>query len=175
MNRVATGLDIFASDADCELFLAGIAEASGRYATEVHAYCLMSNHFHLLLRSREGRVSEFMRFVVGRFTRMHNLRLRTDGAVFRCRFVSKLIDSEAHLLECVRYIHLNPIEAGLAKTPEAWAWSSAAAYATRTDQPAWLVTNELLAMFGPIERDRYRQFLDDGLALLQAPHTSDGV
>ena len=160
MNRAAAGADIFSTSADCNLFLDGLGEASSRYAVEIHSYCVMSNHFHLLVRSNEGKLSDFMRFVVGRFTRMHNLRRGGDGPLFRGRFTSKHIDCDAHLIECLRYIHLNPVRASLVGTAEEWGFSSARAYLATGDLPGWLVTRDLLAMFGPTRnRERYREFL----------------
>ena len=109
----------------------------------------MGNHFHLLVRSIEGKLSDFMRFAVGRFTRMHNLRHGSDGPLFRGRFTSKQIDSDPHLVECLRYIHLNPVRAGLVRTAEQWDFSSARAYLLADARPGWLVKRDLLAMFGP--------------------------
>src|SRR5262245_62027418 len=120
MNRTAGGGDVFTTTRDTEFFLDGLGEASRRYATEVHAYCLMSNHFHLLVRSQDGRLSDFMRLVVGRFTRLWNIDRKTDGAVFRGRFASKLVDGDSHLMECLRYIHLNPVNAGLTSDADVW-------------------------------------------------------
>jgi hypothetical protein len=106
-----------------------------------------------------------MRFVVGRFTRLHNIRRRTDGAVFRGRFVSKSVNDDSHLLECLRYIHLNPVDAGLALRPEAWPWSSARAYDCSAQSSPWLIVDALLEMFGPPQaREQYRRFMDDGVS-----------
>lgn len=174
MNRVAVGRELFATASDCELFLEGLGEASARYAIEVHAYCLMTNHFHLLLMSKSGRLSDFMRFVVGRFTRLHNLRRAADGALFRSRFTSKLIDTDAHLMECLRYIHLNPLKAGLTSDADGWEWSSARAYAGSTEMPAWLSTSELLGMFGTCDPLwAYGQFMREGLQSGVRPSGSD--
>ena len=148
MNRGARRAEVFSGPDDCRLFIASMAKASCRYAVEIHAYCLLGNHYHLLVRSRDGRLSEFMRLATARFTRMTNLRDAGDGPLFRGRFTSKLINSEPHLLECSRYIHLNPVRAALVANPEDWTWSSARAY-LGLDRPAdWLITGELLAMFG---------------------------
>lgn len=174
MNRAATGRELFSTASDCELFFAGLTAATERYEIEVHAYCLMTNHFHLLLMSKSGRLSDFMRFVVGRFTRLHNLRHMTDGPVFRDRFTSKLIDSDAHLIECLRYIHLNPVRAGLTSDADVWAWSSARVYAGSSGAPAWLTISELLGMFvGSDARTAYKQFLSGGLPSGVRPEGSD--
>jgi REP element-mobilizing transposase RayT len=166
MNRGAGRVMIFRGEDDCSLFLGALAESSRRYAVEIHAYCLLTNHFHLLVRSLDGRLSDFMRFVSGRFTRMKNLRDGTEGPLFRGRFTSRLIEQETHLLECIRYIHLNPVRAGLVANADDWVWSSARAY-LGVDRPAdWLLTRELLGMFGPGDQARgYRIFQQDGLEL----------
>lgn len=174
MNRAAVGRELFSTNADCELFLDSMREAAARYAIEVHAYCLMTNHFHLLLLSKDGRMSDFMRFAAGRFTRLHNLRRDADGAVFRSRFTSKLIGSEAHLIECLRYIHLNPVTAGLAGDAADWTWSSAGAYAGAAETPSWLTTSELLGMFGTLNAlGAYQRFMREGLRNGVRPAGSD--
>jgi REP-associated tyrosine transposase len=174
MNRGAGGSEIFTAARDAELFLQSLDEATSRYATEVHAYCLMGNHFHLLVQSRKGRLSDFMRFVAGRFTRLWNLDRKTDGPIFRGRFTSKLIATDAHLMECLRYIHLNPVQAGFACDPDGWAWSSARAYAGLADIPPWLTISELMGMFGaPDARHAYKQFLSEGSRSGVRPGGSD--
>jgi REP element-mobilizing transposase RayT len=170
MNRGAHRHEIFSADPDAELFLDSLAEASARYEIEIHAYCLMGNHYHLLVRSRTGRLSECIRFAVGRFSRTKNKRDGSDGPLFRSRFTSAPVESEAHLLECSRYIHLNPVRAGIVRAPEEWVWSSARAYLGIGHAPDWLITHEMLAMFGHLDSKRhYRDFLLDGMAM------TDGV
>ena len=117
MNRGADHRDIFEHDVDCDVFLDALAEAAERSALEVHAYCLMTNHFHLLLRSLEGNLAAGMQFLSGRFTRSINLRVGRDGALFRGRYTSVLVASDAHLVQTCRYIHLNPVVARI--TPSA--------------------------------------------------------
>jgi REP element-mobilizing transposase RayT len=165
MNRGAGRAEAFSDDVDAESFLDGVGEAAVRYDVGVHAYCLMPNHFHLLVHSRAGRLSEFVRFATGRFSRTKNKRAHRDGPQFRGRFNSKLVESEPHLLECNRYIHLNPVKGGLATSPEDWPWSSARAYLGSASSPSWLITQDMLAMFGRLGAERrYRDFLMDGLA-----------
>jgi REP-associated tyrosine transposase len=165
MNRGAARAEVFSDNMDAESFLYGVGEASARYDVDVHAYCLMPNHFHLLVHSRTGKLSEFVRFALGRFSRTKNQRMRRDGPLFRGRFTSRLVETEPHLLECNRYIHLNPIRGGLVTTPQDWPWSSAQAYLGSANSPSWLITQEMLAMFGRLAAEkRYRDFLMDGLA-----------
>lgn len=166
MNRGANRSHVFSNSLDAESLLHCLVEASSRYEVEVHAYCLMSNHFHLLVHSGAGRLSEFVRFSIGRFSRTKNKRDGRDGPLFRSRFTSKLIEGDAHLLECSRYIHLNPVRAGLVDEPEEWPWSSARAYLGLDTAPEWLITQEMLAMFGRLNSARqYRDFLNDGKAM----------
>lgn len=163
MNRGADHRDIFEHDADRETFLDSLAEAVERAALEVHAYCLMSNHFHLLICSAEGRLPEGMQYLAGRFTRMINVRVTRDGPLFRGRYASVGIKSDAHLVQALRYIHLNPVAAGMTPTPEAWRWSSAAAYLGSVGPPAWLKTNYVLDLFGPRDHlESYRDFMRAG-------------
>jgi putative transposase len=161
MNRGADHRDIFQHDADRRVFLDSLAIAAERGALEVHAYCLMSNHFHLLVRSQEGRLAEGMQHLSGRFTRLVNVRVGRDGPLFRGRYASVGIDGDAHLTQAVRYIHRNPIAAGLVSAAEAWRWSSAAAYVGTVSSPIWLHTEFVLDLFGP--RDplaSYRDFVN---------------
>ena len=135
MNRGAGRNQVLSTRVDAESFLDCMADAASRYEVEIHAYCLMGNHFHLLVRSRSGRLSEFVRFAVGRFSRTKNKRDRSDGPLFRSRFTSKPVESDPQLLECSRYIYLNPVRAGSVTAPENWPWSSAGAYLSKGRAP----------------------------------------
>lgn len=149
MNRGADHRDIFEQDADRETFLDSLVEAVERAALEVHSYCLMSNHFHLLLRSTDGRLAAGMQHLAGRFTRMINVRVGRDGPLFRGRYASVAITSDAHLVQVCRYIHHNPVRAGIVAAPEVWSWSSAGAYIGRCQAPAWPKTEYVMDLFGP--------------------------
>ncbi|HEX5999523.1 MAG TPA: transposase [Hyphomicrobiaceae bacterium] len=163
MTRGADHRDIFEHDIDCEVFLDALAEAAKRSALEVHAYCLMTNHFHLLVRSLEGKLSAGMQFLSGRFTRMTNLRVGRDGPLFRGRYASVLITSDAQLIQTCRYIHLNPVAARTTTSAEHWRWSSAAAYLGKGDSPSWLKTEMILELFGPGDRaGAYQDFMAIG-------------
>ena len=163
MNRGADHRDIFQHDADCEVFLDALATAAGRACLEVHAYCLMTNHFHLLIRSQEGRLSSGMQLLLGRFTRLVNLRMKRDGPLFRGRYASVTVGADHQILQVCRYIHLNPVVARLVPEPEAWRWSSAAAYVGDTTAPRWLRTDAVFDFFGTGDRlSGYRDFMTAG-------------
>jgi putative transposase len=163
MNRgIDRGL-VFRSDADRLVFLECLEAAVARYALQVHGYCLMGNHFHLLVFSEKGMLSDGMRFLSGRFTQRMNYRDKRDGPLFRGRFASVLIKSDAHLLCASRYIHRNPVDAGLAPEPEDWLWPSAGAYLGTREAPSWLRTDAILEMFGMAGQREYRAFLAAGV------------
>jgi putative transposase len=123
----------------------------------------MTNHFHLLLRSLEGHISAGMQFLAGRFTRLVNVRVGRDGPLFRGRYASVPIKSDAHLAQVCRYVHLNPVVAGMTPTPEAWRWSSASGYAGIAQPKPWLKTKFVLGLFGPGDAvTAYRDFMSAG-------------
>jgi putative transposase len=163
MNRGADHREIFEHDVDYDIFLDSLALASDRSNLEVHAYCLMTNHFHLLVRSLEGQLAGGMQFLIGRFTRLINLRVGRDGSLFRGRYASVLVGSDAHLVQVCRYIHLNPVAARMTSRPEAWPWSSAAAYSGAAQPAPWLKTEFVLELFGTGDRmSAYRDFVAAG-------------
>jgi len=162
MNRGIGRQAVFRSDDDRQIFYDCLAAAMPRYGVEVHAYCLLDNHFHLLLLSRSGRLSHAMRFLGGRFTQRINYRDGRDGPLFRGRFTSVAVESDAHLMQASRYIHRNPVEAGLVAEPWQWPWSSADAYLGLTRTPTWLHTEAILEMLGPDgARHKYRELLGE--------------
>ncbi len=105
-----------------------------------------------------------MQLLSGRFTRVTNVRSSRDGPLFRGRYYSVGINSDAHLVQACRYIHLNPVAARMTKSAEAWRWSSARAYVGQDAAPPWLKTEYILDLFGPSNRDAsYREFMADGV------------
>lgn len=131
----------------------------------VHAYVLMGNHYHLLLETPEPNLSSGMRQLNGIYTQHHNRRHDRVGHLFQGRFKSILVEKEAHLLELIRYVVLNPVRAGLVRGPEVWEWSNYLATAGLAHSPRWLEIDWTLAQFGggPLACDRYRQFVEGGM------------
>jgi REP element-mobilizing transposase RayT len=163
-NRGLERRAIFREPSDRKRFLRLLAEASDRFALEVHAFCLMGNHYHLLVRTPDGNLSEAMRHLDGVYTQRFNRAHGRDGPLFRGRFASVLVQADRHLLCAARYIHLNPVEARLVERPEDWPPSSYRAYLDPRRAAPWLRTRVILGWFGSAgARARHREFVEQGL------------
>ena len=136
-NRAIARRTLFERREDYRFFLAGLARAVRRGEIEVHAYCLLSTHYHLLLRSPEGRLSDAMQRVQLAYSRWFNRSRRRDGSLVRGRYGSKPVRSLSYRRVLVRYIDHNPVSARLSKTPATYAWGSARHYSRHTGPP-WL-------------------------------------
>lgn len=149
--------DIFRSDDDRRLFLELIGQVNDRFDIEVHAYVLMSNHYHLLLKTREANLSKAMQWLGTTYTRRFNLKNRHCGHLFQGRFKSIIVENDAYLLRLSCYIHRNPLRAGLVSRLIDYPWSSYRAYAYgRKQRPDWLTTETLLNQLGG--EDRYNAY-----------------
>ena len=133
MNRGAGRRAIFPTDEHRETFLALLGEMAGTFGVEVHAYCLMSTHYHLLLHTRRGNLSDALRHLNGIYTQRHNRQRRTDGPLFRGRFKAILVDADSYLAQLSRYIHLNPVPAKIPEHALDTPWSRLLAQGT--EQP----------------------------------------
>ena len=137
MNRGIARRPIFETDEDRRFFLSLIAREVRAGRIEVHAFCVMLTHFHLLLRSVTGQLSEAMRRIQNRYSRWFNRTRRRDGPLVRGRFLSCLVDTLRYRRAVVTYIHDNPVEARLVSDPAQHEWSSASHFA-QGERPRWL-------------------------------------
>jgi REP element-mobilizing transposase RayT len=157
---------IYEDDADREQFLATLAEVIERYNWLCHAYCLMTNHYHLLVETVDGNLSKGMRQLNGVFTQSSNRRHGRQGHLFQGRFKGILVDKDSYLLELSRYVVLNPVRAGMVTAPDQWCWSSYRATAGESAPPRWLETDFVLRQFAE-DRERaqarYKRFVLEGL------------
>lgn len=140
--------DIYLSDADREIFLDTLAHVVDRFGWICHAYCLMSNHFHLMIETPQANLSRGMRQLNGLYTQRFNREHHRVGHVFQGRFKSIVADKDAYLLELSRYIVRNPVAAGMVDDVADWPWSSYRATAGEVPVPIFLNTDWLLSQFG---------------------------
>ena len=140
--------EIFLDDEDRSRFLIVLASVVVRYRVRCHAYCLMGNHYHLLLETPEGNLSATMRQLNGVYTQRFNRRHERCGHVLQGRFGAELVRRDAHLYEACRYIVLNPVRAGLVSHPGDWAWSSFRATAGRMPVPGFLSVDRVRSLSG---------------------------
>lgn len=159
MNRVAGRKLLFRRGDVLALFLRTLEEALAGFEVRCHAWCLMGNHYHLLLETPHGNLSRAMRHLNSVFTQRFNRERGRDGPLFRGRYRAQLIERDAYLLRVSRYIHRNPLEAGVAADLARCRWSSFAAYAGVAREPPWLVTREVLSQLGGSRR-RYRSYVE---------------
>ncbi len=157
--------DVFRDDADRELFLSTLARTVGLFRWTLHAWVLMGNHYHLLVETPEPTLSRGMRQLNGLYTQAFNRRHRRSGHLFQGRFKSILVHRETHFLELARYIVLNPVRLGVARSARAWPWSSFRATAGLAAAPPWLETEATLRRFGAkrsAAEEAYRKFVAEG-------------
>jgi REP element-mobilizing transposase RayT len=157
--------DIYLDDADRLMFLEVLAEVCGRFQWVCHAYCLMSNHYHLLIETQESTLGQGMRQLNGVFTQRSNRRHHREGHVFQGRYKAILVQKEAYLLELARYVVLNPVRAGIVRSAREWPWSSYRATAGWSEVPRVLTVDWLLSAFGTRRKtamQAYRRFVSEG-------------
>ena len=153
---------VFAEPDDYRRYLDSLCEFKREYGVEVHAYCLMTNHVHLLLTPRDGTgIARLMKRLAGRQTRRHNRLEGRTGTLWEGRYKSSPVDTDSHLLACCRYIELNPVRAHILVEPETYPWSSCGARlgSGRCD---WLDLDPAYLSLGFDEAERrveYRHFL----------------
>jgi putative transposase len=157
---------VFFTDADRQLFLDTLARLISRYGWICHAYCLMANHYHLLVETPKPNLSLGMRQLNGIYTQSFNRRHQRVGHVFQGRFKAILVEKESYLPELCRYIVLNPVRIKGGSQVGAWKWSSYRATAGLASVPQFLSTDWVLGQFGnkrSTAQKRYREFVKEGL------------
>ncbi len=160
MNRGRRREAIFQSSRDYEMFITVLQEASEMWNLKVAAYCLLSNHYHLLLHTPDGNIARCMRHINGVYTQRYNRRHKKDGQLFRGRYKAVLIDGDNYLLEVLRYIHTNSIKAGLVKNLDDYKWSSHKGYSSRTKKWNWLYRDFLLAIFSKKGKQAQKAYVE---------------
>lgn len=171
MNRGVDRQRIFFADADRIEFGHRLAAINERFGVEVQAYCLLSNHFHLLVRCPDGELSAAMQHLLGLYTRHTNDRVGRDGPLFRGRFRSIHVDNDAYLLTAIRYIHRNALDVAGVRDVDDYRWSSHRAYLGMRRRPGFLDTSPLDVHFAG-DTGRFHRFVSQDWNPAAVPPTS---
>ena len=172
MNRGRRGEELFTEKNDYRLFIEVLRESADLFTIKIAAYCLMPNHYHLLLHTPDGNLSRGMRQINGiyaqRFNRVHHY----DGQLFRGRYKSILVEADRYLLQLLRYLHKNPLRAGISDNLNDYEWSSHRGYLSDAKRWDWLYKEFPLSLFTKDlkeSRREYRKFMgeDDGEEISQ--------
>jgi len=156
--------EIFRTVADRQRFMEYLSSATTRYGAVIHCYCMMGNHYHLLLQTPHGNLSQIMRHINGAYTTYYNVKRHHAGHLFQGRYKAIVVEADQYALELSRYVHLNPVRSGMVASPEDYRWSSYSSYAGIEQPPPWLDPNFVLEMFGTdslVRQQRYREFVED--------------
>jgi REP-associated tyrosine transposase len=157
---------IFKDNTDRESFLSILFEVTESFHWLCHAYCLMNNHYHLVIETPDGNLSKGMRQLNGVYTQAFNRRHRRVGHLFQGRFKGILVQKDSHFLEVCRYVVLNPVRAKTVKHPRDWAWSSYRSTSGQSSLPRALTVDEIWSHFGQRRgpaQEKYREYVRDGI------------
>lgn len=166
MNSGRDHQSIYLEDEDYEVFLATLAEVTKEYQAVIHAYCLMTNHYHLLVETPKANLSQIMKHISSLYTQRFNRKYQKDGGLFRGRYKSILVDEDAYLLQLTRYIHRNPVEVKkkVVKQLSDYRWSSYPAYINEAKAAKWLYRDKTYQMLGHHHRYKgYSEYVEKGI------------
>jgi putative transposase len=159
---------IYHDPTDREQFFSILTHTVTRYGWLCHAYCLMDDHYHVVVETPRANLSLGMRQLNGLYTQAFNRRHGRVGHLFQGRYQAILVEKDSYLLELCRYVVLNPVRAQMVKQPGAWPWSSYRATAGLGAAPTWLTVEWVLGQFGKRVKPaqaRYRQFVAEGVGV----------
>jgi putative transposase len=158
---------IFLDVGDRMRFLSLLAAVTSRYCWRVHAYCLMKNHFHLVVDTPQANISPAMQYLNSRYVERFNEKYGREGHLVERRFWADLILTEARAVATSRYVVLNPVRAGICSHPAEWPWSSYRATVGLAPAPTFLTLEWTLGLFDG-SRERYRRFVDEAVEAIAA-------
>ena len=164
IHRGNAGEAIFRSKRDREKFLEYLAKAVERFGIKIHTYCLMTTHYHILVKTPEANLSRAIQWVNVSYAAYFNRKRQRRGHLFQGRFKSILVDADEYLKHLSRYIHLNPLSAKMVEQLISYPWSSYPAFAGKEKAPDWLEVDWLLSLFGKNRKKAftaYRRFVED--------------
>ena len=157
---------IFSTDRDKERFLQYLRDSQDKYGTIVHAYCLMDNHYHMIIQTPLSNLSNIMHYINTSYVVYYNRKNKRVGPLYQGRYKSILIEQDEYLFHLSRYIHLNPIRAKKVKEVGEYRWSSYHDYVSDISDGSWIETNMILGNFGKTinkSRQEYKKFVIAGV------------
>lgn len=160
MNRARKSEILFSDKEDYYLFLKLLKEITEVWNARLAAFCMMTNHYHLLMQTPDANLSRCMRHIDGLYTQYYNRKYKSDGPLFKGRYKSILVDKDSYLLELVRYIHRNPLEAGLAQDLNSYNWSSHKCYLSNAKSWEWIYKQFILDMFSQDKVEAKNKYLE---------------
>lgn len=153
---------IFFAKTDYEKFKQCLKEAEEKYGYVLHCYVLMTNHYHLIIETPEANLSKIMHYINGSYTNYINIKRRRSGHLFQGRYKAIVVDKDSYLLELSRYLHLNPVRAGIVEKPEEYPHSSYKTYISK-EKVDMVSRNLILAMLSNDKKEagkKYRSFVE---------------
>jgi len=162
MNRGRRAETIFSDKEDFQMFIEVLKEASALWNLRISAYCLMPNHYHLLVQTPDANIARCMRHINGIYTQRYNRRHGCDGPLLRGRYKSILVSADSYLLQLVRYIHRNPVKAKIVPSLNEYQWSSHRGYLSISKKWDWIYKEFIFRLITNQKRKRikrYREFL----------------
>ena len=162
MLRGANRQEIFHDEEDCKRFLETVERYKKESEMRVHGWCLMGNHVHLLLQEGKEELAMTMKRIGVSFAWYYNWKYKTTGHVFQDRYKSENIENDEYLLAVIRYIHQNPVKAGMVNKPDDWRWSSCQGYYGNDCYPPCLLDSDLILGIFSEDRSRFIEYNETG-------------
>lgn len=166
---------IYLGDDDRQAWLQILQVVCERFNWRCHSWCQMTNHYHLVVETVEGNLSQGMRHLNGVYTQHINRAHQRVGHVFQGRYKAVMVEKESYLLELTRYVVLNPVRAGMVPDAAQWPWSSYGAFTGQTAAPSWLEVDWVLGQFGKQRGRATAQFVDFVRAGVGLPSIWEGL
>jgi putative transposase len=177
INRGNAGQAIFKSKRDREKFLSYLEKMVERFGIRLHCYCMMTNHYHLLVETPEANLSKSIQWLNVSYAMYFNVKRGLHGHLFQGRYKSILVDADEYLKHLSRYIHLNPLRCNIVEKIEDYPWGSYQAYVGKEKIPEWLETDWILQLFGKNRKAANRAYRDftEGIDIKKIRNPSSDV
>lgn len=160
MGRGNRHMDIFAEEEDRQYFLVILENVMKKYPFSIHSYCLMTNHYHILLETKINEIWRIMQLVASNYAIYYNRKYQKDGHLFQGRYRSCIVESDEYFLQTSRYIHLNPVKAKMVGYPQDYKWSSYKTILGMEDQRI-VEREKILSYFREQREQEYQRFVED--------------